>query len=81
SHLGFKVGRPFGLHYHFGTLGQLQHGEAYAHAYLAMIGEREKSVDRRIGDEKMPKAKKVRLFVLGGQRVMEGEGAYVEELS
>jgi len=27
SHVGFKIGRPVGLHYHFGTLGQLQHGE------------------------------------------------------
>lgn len=37
SHLAFKVGRPVGLHYHFGTLGQLQHGEAYANVLMLPI--------------------------------------------
>ncbi|MDB4393700.1 sialate O-acetylesterase, partial [bacterium] len=58
SHLSFKVGRPFGLHYHFGTLGQLQHGEAYAKASLPQPVERRKTI-------LMPKAKKVKLIVLG----------------
>lgn len=80
SHLGFKVGRPFGLHYHFGTLGQLQHGEAYAEHYLASVGRLRGDEDQRIPPSKMPKADRVRLFVFGGQRVMEGEGAYVDEL-
>ncbi|MEN8775047.1 MAG: sialate O-acetylesterase, partial [Akkermansiaceae bacterium] len=61
SHLSFKVGRPFGLHYHFGTLGQLQHGEAYAKASLARTG----AVTREI---RLPKTKKVKLIILGGQR-------------
>ena len=73
SHLSFKVGRPFGLHYHFGTLGQLQHGEAYAKASLA----RTVSVTRKI---KMPKAKRVKLFILGGQRNMEGEEAWLADI-
>ena len=30
SHVGAEIGRPVGLHYHYGTPGQLQHGENYA---------------------------------------------------
>ncbi|MEN8782880.1 MAG: sialate O-acetylesterase [Akkermansiaceae bacterium] len=73
SHLSFKVGRPFGLHYHFGTLGQLQHGEAYAKASLARTG----AVTREI---RLPKTKKVKLIILGGQRNMEGEEAWLAEI-
>lgn len=74
SHLSFKVGRPFGLHYHFGTLGQLQHGEEYARAYLGKPQVKLKPVQ-------IPKGKKVKLFVLGGQRNMEGEEAWLAELA
>ena len=70
SHLSFKVGHPFGLHYHFGTLGQLQHGEAYAKASLPRPVARIEKIT-------MPKAKKVKLVILGGQRNMEGEGAWL----
>ena len=38
SHVGAEIGRPVGLHYHYGTLGQLQHGENYASAYLRTLG-------------------------------------------
>ena len=38
SHVGAEIGRSVGLHYHYGTLGQLQHGENYATAYLRTIG-------------------------------------------
>ena len=35
-----EIGRQCaGLHYHYGTLGQLQHGEGYANAYLKKIGK------------------------------------------
>jgi hypothetical protein len=66
SHLSFKIGRPVGLHYHFGTLGQLQHGEAYAAAYF----DQNRTSKKR--GFLMPKAKKIKLFILGGQRNMEG---------
>ncbi len=74
SHLSFKVGRPFGLHYHFGTLGQLQHGEAYAKSYFAKPSP--------IKEQKTPvvKAIQAKLFILGGQRNMEGEEAWLSEL-
>jgi hypothetical protein len=80
SHLGFKVGRPVGLHYHFGTLGQLQHGQAYANHFLAAIGKAVKPQDRSLTESQMPRVKTVKLFVLGGQRNMEGEEAYVAEI-
>ena len=73
SHLSFKVGRPFGLHYHFGTLGQLQHGEAYAKASLS----RTVAVPRKVN---MPEAKKIKLIILGGQRNMEGEEAWISDI-
>ena len=38
SHVGVEIGRPVGLHYHYGTLGQLEHGVNYAEAYLKNIG-------------------------------------------
>ena len=37
SHVGVEIGQPVGLHYHYGTLGQLQHGLNYAAAYLRTI--------------------------------------------
>lgn len=74
SHLAFKVGRPVGLHYHFGTLGQLQHGEAYARAWFGESGPQP-------AKPKMPSAKKVKLFVLGGQRNMEGEEAWRTDIA
>jgi hypothetical protein len=80
SHLAFKIGRPVGLHYHFGTLGQLQHGEAYARHFLATIGQAAPQADRRLSRSALPKTKSVKLFVLGGQRNMEGEAAYLAEI-
>ncbi len=74
SHLAFKVGRPIGLHYHFGTLGQLQHGEAYARAWFGEAGPNNAKL-------KMPSARKVKLFVLGGQRNMEGEEAWLADIA
>jgi len=80
SHLGFKVGRPVGLHYHFGTLGQLQHGGEYANHFLAVTGKAATRKDRSLSGSDMPRTKSVKLFVLGGQRNMEGEEAYVSEI-
>ena len=81
SHVGFKIGRGAGLHYHFGTLGQLQHGEAYVEHYLDAIGRPLKTIDRRFAPSDLPKGKKVKLFILGGQRNMEGEEAYVSQIA
>ena len=79
SHVGAEIGRPVGLHYHYGTLGQLQHGENYATAYLRTIGLK---LDRPRPLKKWPykKGSKVKLFVLAGHRNMEGERAFVQEL-
>jgi len=79
SHVGVEIGGGVGLHYHYGTLGQLEHGVCYADAYLATLG---------LADEPTPplpkwpfrEGEKVRLFVLAGHRNMEGERAFVQEL-
>ncbi len=81
SHMGFKIGRGAGLHYHFGTLGQLQHGEAYVEHYRNAIGQPLKTTDRRFAPADMPKGKTVKLFILSGQRNMEGEEAYVSQIA
>jgi Carbohydrate esterase, sialic acid-specific acetylesterase len=82
SHLAFEVmgsGQP---HYHFGTQGQLQMGEAFAAAYLRDIGQPLEVIDRRFKN-KLPITKPalVKLFVLAGQRNMEGEDSYVTEIA
>ena len=79
SHIGAEIGNPVGLHYHYGTLGQLEHGENYAQAYLKNIGftpTGSKSL------KKLPySAKPIKLFILAGHRNMEGERAFNSELS
>jgi len=82
SHLAFDVmgsGQP---HYHFGTQGQLQMGQAFAKAYLRRIDALPTPSDRA-HPGKLPLAEKgnVRVFVLAGQRNMEGEDAHVAELA
>ena len=82
SHLAFEVmgsGQP---HYHFGTQGQLQMGEAFASAYVAEIGKPPVVKDRafKVG-LLLPKKSRVRLFVMAGQRNMEGEDSFVSQLS
>ena len=80
SHVGVEIGGGVGLHYHYGTLGQLEHGVNYADAYLATLG---------LGDAPSPPlakwpfraAEPVRLFVLAGHRNMEGERAFVQQLA
>lgn len=79
SQVGVEIGRPVGLHYHYGTLGQLQHGANYAEAYLQNVGlwYREK---RPLRNWPYIAGSKVKLFVLAGHRNMEGERAFVQEL-
>ena len=81
SHLAFDVMNSGQPHYHFGTQGQLQLGEAFGAAYLKEIGKLPKSKERTFA-KGLPIAKKgrIRLFVLAGQRNMEGEDAFVSEL-
>lgn len=79
SHVGAEIGRPVGLHYHYGTLGQLQHGENYATAYLRTIGLKLRS-PRPLGKWPYAKGSAVKLFILAGHRNMEGERAFVQEL-
>ncbi len=79
SHVGVEIGSPVGLHYHYGTLGQLEHGVNYADAYLDSIGI--KTVKARpLKSWPYPQGSKVRLFVLAGHRNMEGERAFIQEL-
>ncbi len=81
SHLAFEVMESGQPHYHFGTQGQLQMGEAFATAYLDSIGKRPPtpSQEFRNGLPLVPKAP-VRLFVLAGQRNMEGEDTSHREI-
>jgi hypothetical protein len=79
SHVGVEIGGGVGLHYHYGTLGQLEHGTNYADAYLATLG---------LADEPSPplarwpyrEGEPIQLFILAGHRNMEGERAFVQEL-
>lgn len=82
SHLAFEVmdsGQP---HYHFGTQGQLQLGEAFANAYLDTVGNpvtaRKHNFDSN--PKTLRKKGRIRIFVLAGQRTMEGEDAFVAQI-
>ena len=79
SHVGVEIGGGVGLHYHYGTLGQLEHGVNYADAYLRTVGE---AVKQTRTLKKWPYKKKspVQLFILAGHRNMEGERAFVQEV-
>ncbi len=79
SHVGVEIGGGVGLHYHYGTLGQLEHGVNYANAYLKTIGKEKKS-SRLLTTWPYKKRSKVKLFILAGHRNMEGERAFVQEL-
>ncbi len=79
AQVGVEIGGGVGLHYHYGTLGQLQHGENYATAYLRTIGAYLPR-SRPLKDWPYKKGSKVKLFVLAGHRNMEGERAFVQEL-
>jgi len=79
SHDAVEIGGGVGLHYHYGTLGQLQHGVNYADAYLRTIGKLP-ATDRPFKVWPYAKGSAVKLFVLAGHRNMEGERALTQEL-
>ena len=80
SHLAFDVmgsGQP---HYHFGTQGQLQMGNAFAAAYLGKTGKT-RVLTRRPSPKFPPKGTRVHLVVLVGQRNAEGDDAFIQDIS
>ena len=79
AHVGVEIGGGVGLHYHYGTLGQLEHGVNYADAYLRTIGKTKKK-PRPLMQWPYQKGSKIKLFVLAGHRNMEGERAFVQQL-
>lgn len=79
AHVGVEIGGGTGLHYHYGTLGQLEHGANYAEAYLESIG-RLPSMDRVLATWPYPAQSRIKLFVLAGHRNMEGERAFTQDL-
>ena len=83
SPLAFKINAGAASpHYHFGTEGQLQLGEAYADAYLSTLGIDSTHVSLPFGcGPPAHPGDTVRVFVLAGQRSMEGERAYVAEIT
>ncbi len=71
-----------GPHYHFGTLGQLEHGEQYADAYLRTLGGTPSPPATPYCPGPEVKAgKKLQVFILLGQRSMDGEAAWVDGLN
>lgn len=79
SHDAVEIGGGAGLHYHYGTLGQLEHGVNYADAYLRTVGK-ETASNRPLKVWPYAKASTIRLFILAGHRNMEGERAFTQEL-
>ncbi|MGI9471668.1 MAG: sialate O-acetylesterase [Rubripirellula sp.] len=80
SHVGVEIGGGVGLHYHYGTLGQLEHGDNYASAYLKHI-RKQPVKSRPLGEWPYQSGARLKLFVLAGHRNMEGERAFVQELA
>ena len=80
NHIAVEIGGDDGLHYHYGTLGQLEHGLEHASAYLSSVGL---GPEGRPALERWPlrKGKPVRLYVLAGHRNMEGERAFAADLA
>jgi len=79
AHVGVEIGGGVGLHYHYGTLGQLEHGECYADAYLRNV-DALPAAARPLSKWPYERGAPVDLFVLAGHRNMEGERAFVQEL-
>ena len=80
AHVGVEIGGGGGgLHYHYGTLGQLEHGVNYADAYLKSIGKLSEA-KRPLDEWPYKEGSKVNLFILAGHRNMEGERAFVQNL-
>ena len=79
SHDAVEIGGGEGLHYHYGTLGQLEHGVNYADAYLRTIGKKPTG-SRSLKVWPYAKGSTVKLFILAGHRNMEGERAFTQQL-
>ena len=79
AHVGVEIGGGVGLHYHYGTLGQLEHGECYADAYLRNV-KALPAAARPLSKWPYRPGAPVDLYVLAGHRNMEGERAFVQEL-
>lgn len=79
SHNAVEIGGEEGLHYHYGTLGQLEHGVNYADAYLRTIGKL-RTQERSLEAWPYAKGSPIKLFILAGHRNMEGERAFAQEL-
>ncbi len=80
NHVGVEIGGGTGLHYHYGTLGQLEHGVNYAEAYLKSI-DQWKPKTRDLKTWPYAARSRVKLIVLAGHRNMEGERAFVQDLA
>jgi hypothetical protein len=79
SHDAVEIGGDAGLHYHYGTLGQLEHGVNYADAYLRTLGK-DTTPDRPLKAWPYATGSPVKLFVLAGHRNAEGERAFAQDL-
>ncbi len=80
SHVGVEIGGGVGLHYHYGTLGQLEHGANYAAAYRSNQGV-ESSPRPSMKRWPYSRTREVDLWILAGHRNMEGERAFVQDLA
>ena len=80
SHIAVEIGGEAGLHYHYGTLGQLEHGVEHAHAYLRTLGV-EPHEKRTAKPSVHPTKASIDLYVLAGHRNMEGERAFAAQLA
>ncbi len=79
SHDAVEIGGDEGLHYHYGTLGQLEHGINYADAYLRTLGM-STTTERPLEVWPYAPGSPVKLFIMAGHRNMEGERAFTEDL-
>jgi hypothetical protein len=79
SHIGVEIGGGVGLHYHYGTLGQLQHGLNYADAYLRSVDKATKKL-RELPKWPYREGEEIDLVVLAGHRNMEGERAFIQHV-
>jgi len=80
SQVAVMIGGDAGMHYHYGTLGQLEHGIEHARAYLQRRGI-EPQPERKLAAWPYADDAEVDLYVLAGHRNMEGERAFVQELA
>ncbi|MBL8723743.1 MAG: hypothetical protein JNK49_06830 [Planctomycetes bacterium] len=80
SHIAVEIGGGAGLHYHYGTLGQLEHGVNHARAYLQSIGKWQPPA-RPLRRWPYAAGAPIDLYVLVGHRNMEGERAFAQQLA